>query len=443
MNATMKIRLLAIAFCCFLLNACSESPDAESASPTEAKPAVAQAHGDSPGPKPVSTPDPSAEPAPAATTATAESDSALPPLPIESMGIIESLPDHYPESWFLVHDASFFSMSDGKVTVIDAAATKISDQVKGSFNISLIGSFAEGLKRSEIYTVETFYSRGTRGVRTDTLTIWGKANMEALGEIVLPGEKRYGGLPEHGMLQLLDDERFVLVVNMNPATSVTVIDVAERKIVAEIATPGCIKAFPTGPRGFSSICGDGRFLSTQLNEDGSLKEQTRGEVFFNSDTSPIFQRATFVDGIGYFPSFDGQIYPVDFTGELAEPGAPWHLSAESERAENWRPGGLGLIDSDSKGRMYVLMHPDGGDGSHQSGGAEVWVFDPSTQQRLQRIALKEWGLSLSLSRGEKPILLITNPVTMLLEVYEAGSGEHIQTLSDFFQFTPLLHAGAR
>ena len=37
-------------------------------------------------------------------------------------GIIESLPAKYPERWFLVHDASFFSMSDGKVYVIDAAA---------------------------------------------------------------------------------------------------------------------------------------------------------------------------------------------------------------------------------------------------------------------------------------------------------------------------------
>ena len=39
-------------------------------------------------------------------------DSSLPPLPIEPTGTVESLPKHYPDDWFLVHDASFFHMSD-------------------------------------------------------------------------------------------------------------------------------------------------------------------------------------------------------------------------------------------------------------------------------------------------------------------------------------------
>ena len=53
-----------------------------------------------------------------------------PPLPIEPTGVIESLPEQYPESWFLVHDAGFFHMSDGKMYVIDRERTYL-----GSVNL--------------------------------------------------------------------------------------------------------------------------------------------------------------------------------------------------------------------------------------------------------------------------------------------------------------------
>ena len=54
-------------------------------------------------------------------TALAQQDRP-PPLPIEPTGIIQTLPATYPPSWFLVQDAGFFHMSDGKVYVIDTAA---------------------------------------------------------------------------------------------------------------------------------------------------------------------------------------------------------------------------------------------------------------------------------------------------------------------------------
>ncbi len=387
--------------------------------------------------------DATATPAADAAGDSAGDSISLPPLAIETVGITETLPERYPPNWFLVHDVAFFGMSDGRVSVIDATATTISEQVKGTFNISFIGLVTEGLKRSEIYVTETFHSRGTRGERTDVITIWDKKNLAPVGEIVLPEPKRFLGLPERNTLQLIDDERFLLSFNLNPATSVTVIDLDAREIVAEISIPGCVKMFPTGRRGFSSLCGDGRFLTTELNEDGSLAQQSRGEVFFNSDTSPIFQRNSTISGVSYFPTFDGNMIPVDMSGPTAVPGTAWPLVPQAEQAVGWRPGGLGLIDSDDQGRIYVLMHPEGGEGSHQSGGAQVWVFDPLTQQRVQKIALQEWGLSIAVSRGETPLMMVTNPISMTLEVYQASSGDYVQSLDDLYQVTPLMLYGAR
>ena len=44
--------------------------------------------------------------------------------------------------------------------------------------------------KGEIYTAETFYSRLTRGERTDAITVWDMATLQDKGEILLPGGKR-------------------------------------------------------------------------------------------------------------------------------------------------------------------------------------------------------------------------------------------------------------
>jgi methylamine dehydrogenase heavy chain len=366
-----------------------------------------------------------------------------PPLPIEPTGIIETLPAVYPPSWFLVHDIAFFHMSDGKVYVIDSAAPTLAEQVKGTFNVSMIGNTLQAAKRGEIYAVETFQSRGTRGKRTDVLTIWDQQTLSPRGEVILPGNKRFQGMPERYAMLLIDDGRWLGVANFSPATSTTLIDLDSRKIIGEIATPGCVLTYPMGKRGFSSLCADGRLLSTELAADGSVVKQTRSEPFFNSDSSPIFERPTLVGNTLYFPSIAGLMHPVDVSGPEARIGEAWNLVPEAERAKKWAPAGLGLIDHDDQGRIYIIMHPDAVNGSYQGGGPEVWVYDPVAKKRVQRIALKSWGISLALSRGENPVLMVVNPADMSLEMYNAGSGEYIRTITGFGQETPLLVRGAQ
>ena len=95
------------------------------------------------------------------------------------------------------------------------------------------------------------------------------------------------GMPERYALLVMNNDRWLAVANFSPATSITLIDLDTRTIIGEVPTPGCVLAYPTGKRGFSSLCADGRFLSTELAADGSVASQTRTDSFFNSDTSPI------------------------------------------------------------------------------------------------------------------------------------------------------------
>lgn len=366
-----------------------------------------------------------------------------PPLPIEPTGIVETLPKDYPEHWFLVHDASFFHMSDGKLYVIDAQAETLPEQVKGLFNVVLMGNVLQSARRNEIYATETFHARGTRGQRTDVVTIWDQETLSPLGEVVWPEPKRFMGMPQRYAMLLLDNDRFLAVANFSPATSVTLIDLDTRKIVNEIPTPGCTFTYPTGPLGFSSLCADGRFLSTELGKDGSIKKQTRTAAFFSSDDSPIYERPAVIDSVAYFPSLAGLVHPVDVSGSVAKVGKAWNLVPEADRKEKWGPGGIALIDRDDLGRFYIIMHPDASEPTYQGGGSEVWVYDAAKGERVQRIALQEWGLSLAVSRGEKPLLMVTNPSDMSLEIYDALSGNFVRKITDFGQETPLMMHGAR
>ena len=377
-----------------------------------------------------------------AAQAVAADSAPPPPLPVEPIGVVESLPRDYPESWFLVHDAAFYHMSNGKVWLLDTAEDTVARQVKGSFNVAMIGSVQQSASRAEIYATETFQTRGTRGERTDVLTIWDQENLSPVAEVVLPTGKRFMGLPERDALLLLNDDRWLAIANFSPAASVTLVDLEERRIIGEISTPGCVLTYPAGKRGFSSLCADGRFLSTELAEDGSVVAQVRTEPFFDSNDSPIFERPAYIGDMAYFPTFAGRVFPVDVGGKVAQVAESWHLVPEDERAQGWAPGGIGITAEDDLGRFYVLMHPDATDGSHNGGGAEVWVYDPVAQERVARIALREWGLSLGVSRGSEPKLLVTNPVDMSLELYDVLSGEFLKTITDLGQNTPLMLYGS-
>lgn len=359
----------------------------------------------------------------------------LPPLPIEATGRVEVLPAQYPETSFLVHDHNFFQ---SRVFVIDSAKESLPLQFMGMFDMALTGGIATSLKRGEFYQAETYYSRGTQGIRTDVLTILDSQTLSPVAEIELIPGIRYVGMPERYSMQLMNDQRWLALANFSPAASVTLIDLDSRSIIAEIATPGCVLVYPNGSRGFSSLCADGRFMSTILSAEGEILAQKRMPVFFDSDETPIFERPAIIANMAYFPSFSGLMYPVDLTGEVAVVGEPWHLVPKTERAQKWAPGGLAIIDKDDLGRFYVLMHPDSKEGSHNSGGAEVWVYDPVKRQRVLRIPLKQWGVTLGVSSGERPLLMVTNPVDMSLEVYDTQTGQFIRTITDFGQKTPMM-----
>ncbi len=351
-----------------------------------------------------------------------------------------SLPTDYPEHWLMVHDAAFFHMREGRYYIVDPQAETVGGQVRAMLSGDFIALHQQSPVRKEHYIIESFFSRGGRGgERTDVVSIYDTASLELQGEVIIP-PKRFSGMPPPFGSALVNNDRLLVVYNFTPSQTLTVVDLETRTFVAEHGIAGCALAIPTGAAGVTSICSDGAFLTTNFSEGGAKASSMRTDAVIGSD-DPLFEKAGVIDGIGYFPTFGGDILPVDLSGEIAAPGERWAAVTEAERASGWRPGGWGLVAADRLGRLYLLMHPEGREGSHKDGGSEVWVFDPQKKQRIARIPLATWGISIGLSNAQKPLLVVTN-AALGLDAYDGETGELIKTLALQAQ-TPFLVSGVR
>ena len=360
-------------------------------------------------------------------------------LPNDAAGKVETLPVPYPDDWVIVHDIAFDHMSIGRFMVMDINGGDIKDFFKGSFNGGFISAFTQALNKPEMYVLEHYYDRGTRGNRTDVLTIYDKATLEPVDEIILddPKLKRAEILVSKFVISLIDDERFLLFYSFTPGTFVTVIDLEKREVVNGVPLPTCAGIYPTGKRGFSSLCGNGSMVSFQLDEDGQVTEQGKIEPFFDVDEDALFERPAIIGNTGYFPSFSGTVQEIDLSGAAAVLGEQWSLLNEEDKSQGWRPGGAWLAATDSTGRFYVMMHENGEEGSHDYPGSEIWVFDIAGKTRVDRIPLTLPAIAFDITMGDAPKIVTTN-IEMSLEVYDARSGEHLNTIADFYHNWPLL-----
>ena len=361
-------------------------------------------------------------------------------LPRDELGQVETLPAVYPDSWVFAHDVSFMHMSSGKFILLDIDGETLREYYKGMVNSSYIGFFAVARSKPEFYVLDNFYSRGWRGERVDVITVYDKRTLAPLDEVLVKDGKRAEMLPSKHVMRLIDDDRLLLFYKFSPATSVGVMDTSKRKIAATIPLPSCAGVYPTGERGFSALCGDGSMMSWRLRENGKVKSSERVPRFFNVDEDALFEKPAIVEAGGgrmaYFPTFLGNMQEIDLSATVAKPGAKWALTNEAERAAGWRPGGAwpAAAAGDS---IYLLMHKDGGEGSHKNPGSEIWVYDTRSKQRRQRIVLQSPAIALDITAGDTPRIVTTN-VEMALEIYDALSGEHLRTMDDFYRAGPLL-----
>jgi methylamine dehydrogenase heavy chain len=330
--------------------------------------------------------------------------------------------------WVWINDFVFPHMTDGSAYLVDGDSGRYLGTLSTGYGFVGVVLSRDG---KMIYAPETYFSRGTRGTRTDVVTLYDPGTLGAIDEIPIP-PKRSSNLPMIANAVLTDDDRFLLIYNFNPAQSVTVVDTKTRQVAGEIETPGCALEYPTGPRSFFTVCGDGSLLMVVLDEHGA-GQQKRTQPLLGMGADPVTERAVRIGHTWYFVSFNGRIYPLEVDAQHASAGATWWLASEAERKAGWRPGGSQqLAVNANNSRLYAIMHR-GGIETHKDPGKDVWVFDVATRQRVQQFTLKNLASSIQLSNDDHPLMYSIFIDATDLDVYDASSGrllrsvEHIGT----------------
>jgi len=279
-------------------------------------------------------------------------------------------------------------------------------------------------KRPEVYVTDTVWSRGTRGTRTDFITVYDTHTLNPIGEIVLPAKRALITAME-GLITFTDDQRMALIFNFTPASSVTIVDLTKRQVLGEVEIPGCSLVYPSGARGFSTLCASGTLLTVRLDANGAAAGRSESKAFNPLDTDPLFTASTMVGGVRYFPSLHGRIQPIDMRGEDVKILADWPLVPAADQAGGWRPSGWQLVAGDEQKLLYVLMQPQAHEGTHKDPATEVWVYNAAAKTRIKRLRLARPGSSIALTHGPEQLLLVQ--AGERLDVYES-SGALVRSL---------------
>lgn len=334
--------------------------------------------------------------------------------------------------WVWVNDVVFHHMADGKAFLLDGDRGTMLGMLNTGFSFNGVVLPAD---RAVIYSPEIYFSRGTRGTRTDVVTVYDARKLAPVGEIPL-GAQRASSIPMLANSGLTDDGRFLLIYNFTPAQSVSVVDTVARKFLGEVEIPGCALIYPTGPRGFFSLCNDGAALQVKLGDDGKALSKTRSARLFDAERDPVTEKAVRSGSIWYFVSFGGAVVPVDVSGAVPRNRPGWSLLDDAARKEGWLPGGTQhLALHRGSQRLYSLMHV-GGPSTHKDPGKEIWVYELGGGKRVQRIALGEIATSIAVTQDDKPLLFAMFAGAPKVEVYDARSGSHLRTIGEI-GFTPM------
>jgi len=338
---------------------------------------------------------------------------------------VQQLPEKPGAHWVWANDIVFHHMVDGKAFLLDGDSGRMLGMLSTGFNFNgvVIG------KGAEILSPETYFSRGTRGTRTDVVTLYGARTLSPIGEVSIP-PKRASTMPMLANTPLTDDLRFLLIYNFTPAQSVSVVDVPARKFVGEIEIPGCALIYPTGPRSFFSLCGDGTAMQVQLDDGGKPIKKNRTAKVVDPVNDPVTEKGV-RDGNGWiFVTFSGMVVRLETMGGALQAAPSWSLLDTADRKASWRPGGLQHLSLHSATRrLYSLMHV-GGDYSHKDPGNEVWVYDVATKKRTQRIQLKAPATSIAVTRDSKPLLFTSFMGASGVNVYDAVAGGFLRGINE-------------
>src|SRR5665213_3289848 len=99
---------------------------------------------------------------------------------------VATLPVPASKHWVWVNDFVFPHMSDGMAYLIDGDSGRYLGTLSTGYGFAHLLLSRDG---KIIYSPETYFSRGTRGKRTDVVTLYDPGSLNVVGEIVIPPKR--------------------------------------------------------------------------------------------------------------------------------------------------------------------------------------------------------------------------------------------------------------
>ncbi|MCV6615883.1 MAG: hypothetical protein OIF35_12995 [Cellvibrionaceae bacterium] len=326
-----------------------------------------------------------------------------------------TLPANTGQQWFWLSGSRGPSFADGQAYLYNQNGERLGQLSTGYWFNSLVNA----PKRNEIITVETYFSRGTRGQRKDFVVLYDAQSLNVKKEIEIP-PKRISGVRNSGFVNLSEDERFLIVVNYTPAQSISIVDLSRGRFVEEVETPGCSVPYAGAGRSFYAICGNGGFMRIKLGEDGRVVSRTRSKPLFDPVDDFLTISATRIGNTWYFVSRNSNVYAIAMDADRIELLDKWSLSSEQEREDNWMISGFHHTASHQKrAELYVLMQ-QGDEHGFEEPGSHVWVYDVNTKRKIREIELDELAISIDVDQSDKPRLYTLNfhfPIPWLFQLW--------------------------
>lgn len=300
----------------------------------------------------------------------------------------------------------FVFASDGQgIVLADATTLKFQavlgyPQWRGQFVLPKTGDLA--------YITGSYWERAARGKRSDVVEIWDVPTASQVGTpIELPPRLALRG-NDSTMAALSADEKWLLLQNATPATSVSIVDLQAKKFASEIPLPGCFGVYPTmgTANRFVSLCGDGTLVTVSIDGKGRSSGIQRSEEIFNADSDPLFTISGRDGDVLYFVSFHGTVHEVDVSGTAAKLLERYSLVDGVEGG--WKPGGEQVLAYVPEAKvLYVLMRPNSKDGDHREPGTEVWAVNVGTNKVISRSTVAN-AMGMTYAPAPRPALLMND-----------------------------------
>src|SRR5258708_5721724 len=265
-------------------------------------------------------------------------------------------------------------------------------KMKGMVNMYGQDSFAFDPLGKNFYVAQTIWSKLDRGPRQDMLLAYDVKSLKLVAEIAVPGRMLIGNRTHN--LVITADGKKALIYNMQPSSSVNVVDLEKGAFERKVELPGCATMLTNTVNGFSALCSNGTMATVAM--DGAAPSITRSAPFFSATEDPIFDTSILdpKTGKATLLSYSGLITPVTL-GAAPKIGAAWSLQQAAFMRKgtytpmdvNWMPGGRQPIAvHHASGRIYVLMHM-GEYWSEYEPAQEIWVLDGNSHKLIGRPAL--------------------------------------------------------